>query len=65
MGEIIVKVPGDVKEVFTVIDEAIKKLIEIKKIEEQNQALDFILKNVGKLPKNFEITDEELHMQGD
>jgi len=65
MGEIIVKVPGDVKEVFTVIDEAIKKLIEIKKIEEQNQALDFILKNVGKLPKNFKITDEELHMQGD
>lgn len=65
MGEIIVKVPGDIKEVFTVIDEAIKKLIEIKKLEEQNQALDFILKNAGKLPKDFEITDEELHMQGD
>ena len=65
MGEIIVKVPGDIKEVFTVIDEAIKKLIEIKKLEEQNQALDFILKNVGKLPKDFEITDEELHIQGD
>jgi len=65
MGEIIVKVPGNVKEVFTVIDEAIKKLIEIKKIEEQNQALDFILQNVGKLPKNFETSDEELHMQGD
>ena len=65
MGEIIVKVPGDIKEVFTVIDEAIKKLIEIKKLEEQNQALDFILKNAGKLSKDFEITDEELHMQGD
>ena len=65
MGEIIVKVPGDVKEVFTVIDEAIKNLIEIKKIEGQNQALDFILKNVSKLPKNFEITDDELYMQGD
>ena len=65
MGEIIVKVPGDTKEVITVIDEAIKKLTQVKKIEEQNQALDFILKNIGKFPKNFDITNEELHMQGD
>ncbi len=65
MGEIIVKVPGDSKEVFTTIDKAIKKLLEIKKIEEQDLALDFILKNAGKLPTDFKISDEELHMQGD
>ena len=65
MGEIIVKASGNAKEIFTTADETIKKLIETKKIEEQNRALDFILKNAGKLPKNFKVSDEELHMQGD
>jgi hypothetical protein len=65
MGEIIVKVPGDSREVFTTIDKAIKKLLEIKKIQEQNLALNFILENAGKLPTDFKVSEEELHMQGD
>ena len=41
MGEIIIKVPGDVKEVFSTIDEALVKLQEFKDIENQKEALEF------------------------
>ena len=58
MGEIIIKVPGDVKEVFSTIDEALVKLQEFKDIENQKEALEFILKNAGR------ITDKDLPPEG-
>ena len=53
MGEIIVKVPGDIKEVFTVIDEAIKKLIEIKKIRRTKSSPGFYLEKCGQIAQRF------------
>ena len=65
MGEITVKIHGKVEETFTTIEEAIRRLEEVKEIEEQNLALDFILENAGKLPEDFKVSEEELHIQGD
>ena len=44
MGEIIIKMPGNIKEVFFTIDKALVKLQEFKDIENQKKALEFILK---------------------
>ena len=65
MGEIIVKVPGNVKQVFDNIDEALNRLQEIKRLEKQKKALEFFIENAGILPQDFEVSEEELHMQGD
>jgi len=65
VGEIIVKVPGNVKQVFDNIDEALNRLQEIKRLEKQKKALEFFIENAGILPQDFEVSEEELHMQGD
>jgi len=65
MREIVIKVPGNVRQVFDDIDEALKKLEELKNIEDQKRALKFILENAGTLPKDFNVSEEELHMQDD
>jgi len=67
MGEIIIKVPGDVKEVFELnlpyneIKEGLKKL-EMKK--EINRALQILEKYKHKIEFE-EVSEEELHLQGD
>ncbi len=65
MGEIIIKVSGNIKQVFDNIDEALDKLQEMKNIENQKKALEFFIKNAGTLPEDFKVSEEELHMQGD
>jgi hypothetical protein len=67
MGEIIIKVPGDVKEVFELnlpyneIKEGLKKL-EMKK--EINRALQILEKYKHKIEFE-EVSEEELHLQND
>ena len=67
MGEIIIKVPGDVKEVielnlpYNEIKESLKKL-EMKK--EINRALQILEKYKHKIEFE-EVSEEELHLQGD
>ena len=67
MGEIIIKVPGDVREVveITEIDNIIKLFKELEKMKKQDETIDFILKNSGKLPKDFKVSEDELHLQCD
>lgn len=65
MGEIIIKVPGDVREVFFSIDEALKKLEEIKIKEKQKKALKFILDNAGKLKDEDLPIEEQIYWQED
>ncbi len=65
MGEIIIKVPGNVKQVFDNVDEALNRLQEIKRLEKQKKALEFFIENAGILPQDFEVSEEELHMQDD
>ncbi len=65
MGEIIIKVPGNVKQVFDSVDEALNRLQEIKRLEKQKKALEFFIENAGILPQDFEVPEEELHMQDD
>ena len=54
MGEIIIKVPGDVKEVFSTIDEALVKLQEFKDIENH----DLILTTYPLIVRDKAIFDE-------
>ncbi len=65
MGEIIIKVPGDIKKVFFTIDEALIELREFKNIEMQKEALEFILKNAGKLKEEDLPSEEEIYWQED
>jgi len=65
MGEIIIKVPGDVKEVFSTIDEALVKLQEFKDIENQKEALEFILKNAGRITDKDLPSEEKIYWQED
>ena len=68
MGEIIVKVPEDVKEVieigvsYSVVKE---KLEEIKNSKSTKEFLEFILKNAGKLKEEDLPSEEEIYLQGD
>ena len=67
MGEIIIKVPEDIHEVIDLglpykeVKENIKKLERIKLIE---RALEIIEKYKGTV-KVEDISEEELHLQGD
>ena len=65
MGEIIIKVSGDVKEVFSTIDEALVKLQEFKDIENQKEALEFILKNAGRITDKDLPSEEKIYWQED
>ncbi len=65
MGQIVIKVPNDIEEEFVLRNEKdLEKLIFLlKRLKDFNEALDFILNNRGILPKNFHISEEELHLQ--
>ncbi|TCK04673.1 hypothetical protein [Phorcysia thermohydrogeniphila] len=65
MGEIVIKVPGDVKEVFTTVDEALARLKEFKDIENQRKALEFIIKNAGRISEKDLPSEEDIHWQED
>ncbi len=65
MGEIIVKVPDDIRKEIKDIDEAIRVLEQIKKKEKQKKALEFILKNSGKLKDEDLPFEYDIYMQGD
>jgi len=65
MGEIIIKVPGDIKETFLTIDEALTKLREFKDIEMQKEALEFILKNAGRITDEDLPSEEKVYWQED
>ena len=67
MGEIIIKVPLNTKKIydFSEIEEVIELFKELEKIKNQDKAIDYILKNAGKLPEDFKVSEEELHLQGD
>ena len=65
MGEIIVKVPDDIRKEIKDIDEAIRVLEQIKKKEKQKKALEFILKNSGKLKDEDLPSEYDIYMQGD
>jgi len=67
MGEIIIKVPGDIKEVLelNLPYENIKKtLMELEKKENVKKALDVFHKYKHKIEFE-EVTEEGLHLQGD
>jgi hypothetical protein len=67
MGEIIIKVPGDLKEVweFDLPYENIKKaLMKLEKKKNVKEALDIFHKYKHKIEFE-EVSDEELHLQGD
>jgi hypothetical protein len=68
MGEIIIKVPGDIKEVFEIkegetipIDKIIKKLEKLNDIT----FLQTYFPKVKHSVEVEEVTEEELHLQGD
>ena len=67
MGEIIIKVPGDIKEVFelNLPYENIKKaLMELEKKEDIKKALNVFYKYRHKIEIE-DVSEEELHLQGD
>ena len=67
MGEIIIKVPGDVKEIVEIekVPEIVALLDDLIKMNEQNEAIEYILSHAGSIPKNFSVSEEELHLQED
>ena len=67
MGEIIIKIPEDVKEVINLdlpYKEIRKKIEEIEKSERARKALEILRKYKGTVEIE-EVSNEELHMQGD
>ncbi len=65
MGQIIIKVPGDIKKEINDIQEAIKILKELEKSEKQKKALEKLISLAGTLPKDFKIDEDDLYMQED
>jgi len=66
MGEIIIKVPEDIHETITITNE--ENLEELNQIFEVLKNKLFLRKNMDKFLGKFEIeevSDEELHLQGD
>ena len=67
MGEIIIKVPGDMKKIVEIekVSEIIAFLDNLIKMDEQNKAIEYILSHAGSIPKDFNVSEEELHLQED
>ncbi len=69
MGEIIIKVPEDTKEIFDLterdFDNELEKIELLLKEIRQKRALELLGKLAGTLPEDFEVSEEELHLQGD
>ena len=65
MGEIIIKVPGKVKEVFSDVDKALARLQEFKDVESQRKALEFILESAGRISTEDLPPEEDTYCQED
>ena len=67
MGTIIIKIPGDFNYNVKVNSwQEIKKEIEkIEKSNRQRQAIKKLLSLAGTLPKDFKVSEDELHLQED
>ncbi len=68
MGEIIIKVPEDVREVIDLglpykeVKDMLEKIIKKK---DPKKALRFLIENAGRLQEGDLPTEEEVYMQGD
>jgi hypothetical protein len=69
MGEIVIKVPGNNKQIFDLtrgnfVNELEKVDLLLKEIR-QKRALELLNKLACTLPEDFKVSEEELHMQDD
>ncbi len=68
MGEIIIKIPEDVREVIDLglpykeVKDMLEKIIKKK---DPKKALRFLIENAGRLQEGDLPTEEEVYMQGD
>ncbi len=67
MGIVKVEIPGDFEITIKAknLDEAIEKIKEIKNKRKHRKALEFLLKNAGKLKEEDLPSEEEVYTQGD
>jgi len=69
MGEIVIKVPGDVREEIDLGEEGLEKVMErvdlVFKALRQHLALKKLNEMVGVLPEDFSVSEEELYSQRD
>ena len=69
MGEIIIKVLEDINKTFDLTKDDFSRDLEeidlILKEIKQKRALKLLNKLAGTLSKDFEVSEEELHLQGD
>jgi len=69
MGEIVIKIPGRTTKVFDLTKENFCKELEevdlLLKELKQKRALQLLDKLSGVLSEDFEVSEEELHLQGD
>jgi len=69
MGEIVIKIPGRTTKVLDLTKEDFSKELEevdlLLKELKQKKALRLLDKLAGILSEDFEVSEEELHLQGD
>ncbi len=57
MGEIIIKVPGDIKEVFEIDEISQTKPNKVEKLIEKIEHYNFVMKNLEKVLGSVEVED--------